>query len=154
MKSIFHAMFGSLVLALIFLFFTSSLVADFWYTQDVISSVKSLILQGFFWLIPMLVITGFLGLSLAKFRQGRMIESKKKRMLWILLICIVILLPAAYRLNSSAQRGEFDIVYSVVQSIEYLFDLITLTLLGLNFRDGVKLVSRESMSPNDREINS
>jgi hypothetical protein len=150
MKTVFHAMFASLLLAIIFLFFTASLVTQYWYAKDYIPAVKSLILQGMFWLIPMLVITGLLGLSLAQYRQASLIESKKKRMLWILLICIAVLLPAAYTLNSMAQEGEFNLWYSAIQFIEYIFDLIVLTLLVLNFRDGVRLVASEAVSAGDK----
>ncbi|QWE17239.1 hypothetical protein [Polynucleobacter sp. AP-Nino-20-G2] len=150
MKVIFHAMFGSLLLAMISSFFAASLVTQYWYAGDVIVSVKSLVLQGFFWLIPFLLATGLLGLSLAKNRQGRVVESKKKRMLWIVLLCIAILFPAAYTLDAMAQKGEFDLWYFLVQAIEYIFDLIALVLLGLNFRDGVKLVAIQAASPGDR----
>ena len=142
MKSVFHAMFGSLLLAMISLFLMASLISEIWYAKDVISTVKFVILQAFFLLLPMLAITGFLGLSLAKLRRGRLIDGKKIRMIWIILICVVILLPAAYQLNSLAEKGEFDFLYLNIQLIEYIFDLLALALLGLNFRDGVKLVDR------------
>lgn len=150
MKAIFHAMFGSLLLAMISIFFVASLVTQYWYAGDEVASVKLLVLQGFFWLIPILVVTGLLGLSLAKHRQGIVIESKKKRMLWILLICIAILFPAAYTLSAMAQKGEFDLLYFLIQAFEYVFDFITLTLLGLNFRDGVQLVAIQAAAPGDK----
>jgi len=144
MKTVFHALFGGLSLLLVFSALAASLIAELWYSQGVISEVNELVFQGMLLLLVILGCTAALGLSLGRTRQGRIVQTKKKRMFWILAITILALLPSTYLLNTYVRNEQFDLLYVLPQSIEYVFDVIVLILLGLNFRDGSKLVGRDA----------
>ena len=94
MKSRAHAIFGSIALLCIFSFWTSTLISELFLSQVAIVAVKGTILQAMWILIPAMVATGGSGFVLAKNRAGRLVESKKRRMPFIALNGVLILLPA------------------------------------------------------------
>ena len=49
------------------------------------------------------------------------------------------MVPAALFLNFKAGRGEFDTLFYSVQLVELFVGLAQLTLLGLNFKDGMRM---------------
>lgn len=151
MKTILHAMFGTIALTLVSASLVASMVTEFWYSQEVISEVKALTLQGMLLLVFILSITAIFGLVLSKKRQGNIVEAKKKRMIWILLIAILVLLPIAYLLSLHAETEKLDWLYFLPQGIEYIFDVIILILLGLNFMDGNKLVQQSAVGVDDKQ---
>lgn len=53
-----------------------------------------------------------------------------------------IMIPAAIYLSIKATAGEFDAPFYVVQAIELATGLIQLTLLGKNFKAGLRLSGR------------
>lgn len=140
MKTILHAMFGVLSFGLILASLISSLVVEIWYSQGEIADIKALVVQFILLLLVLLGFATLLGLSLGKTRRGQIVETKKKRMAWIFAIATLIFLPIAYVLNQYAKQGQFNWIYFVLQSIEYVFDIIFLILLGFNMRDGNILV--------------
>lgn len=151
MKTVLHAMFGTIALTLVFASLLASLVSELWYSQEIISEVKALTLQGMLLLVLTLSLTAIYGLVLSKKRQGNIIQAKKKRMIWILLIATLVLLPISYLLSLHAQTEKLDWLYFVPQGIEYIFDAIILILLGLNFIDGVKLVRQSAVGVDDKQ---
>ncbi|CAM3728476.1 hypothetical protein [Polynucleobacter arcticus] len=151
MKTVLHAMFGTIALTLVFASLLASLVSELWYSQEIISEVKALTLQGMLLLVLTLSLTAIYGLVLSKKRQGNIIQAKKKRMIWILLIATLVLLPISYLLSLHAQTERLDWLYFVPQGIEYIFDVIILILLGLNFIDGVKLVRQSAVGIDDKQ---
>lgn len=86
--------------------------------------------------------TGGAGFSLAKARTGRLIDGKKKRMAFIAFNGILIMIPSALFLNHKAAIGGFDTTFYTVQVLELAVGLVQLTLMGMNFRDGLKLAGR------------
>lgn len=140
MKTILHALFGLFAFALIFLSLTASMITEIGYSQGEISEVRAFILDGILLLELILGFTLVLGLSLARTRKGRIIDSKKKRTLWVFSISAFILLPIAYLLSVYAKDDNFNLLYFACQFIEYAFDIVALIFLGLNIRDGGKLV--------------
>ena len=54
----------------------------------------------------------------------------------------LIMIPSALFLNDKAANGEFDNWFYMVQTIELIVGAIQITLLGLSFRDGLKLSGR------------
>ncbi|MBV6494836.1 MAG: hypothetical protein LDLANPLL_02873 [Turneriella sp.] len=52
---------------------------------------------------------------------------------------LLLMIPAALFLNYKAGRGEFDTTFYVVQIAELSVGIAQLTLLGLNFKDGMRM---------------
>lgn len=142
MKSRAHAVFGSIALLCIFSFWISTLISELFLSQAAIVSVKGTILQAMWILIPAMVATGGSGFVLAKNRSGRLVESKKKRMPFIALNGVLVLLPAAFYLHSKAQAGAFDTSFYAVQAVELIAGATNLWLLSKNMYDGLKLAGR------------
>ena len=142
MKSRAHAIFGSIAMLCIFSFWTSTLFTELFLSQAAIVSVKGIILQAMWILIPAMVATGGSGFALAKGRSGRLVESKKKRMPFIALNWVLVLLPSAVYLHSKAQAGAFDTSFYAIQVVELVAGAINLWLLSNNMYDGLKLAGR------------
>ncbi|MFM2074369.1 MAG: hypothetical protein RJB34_674 [Pseudomonadota bacterium] len=142
MKSRAHAIFGSIAMLCIFTFWTSTLISELFLSQSVMVAVKGMILQAMWILIPAMVVTGGSGFSLAKGRSGRLVESKKKRMPFIALNGLLVLLPSAIYLHSKAQSGVFDTSFYAIQAVELVAGAVNLWLLSKNMYEGLKLAGR------------
>jgi hypothetical protein len=142
MKSRAHAIFGSIAMLCIFCFWTSTLVTELFMSKEAIVTVKGIILQAMWILIPAMVATGGSGFSLAKGRTGRLVDSKKKRMPFIAVNGLLVLLPSAFFLHSKALAGAFDASFYAIQAVELVAGAINLWLLSKNMHDGLKLAGR------------
>ena len=142
MKSRAHAFFGSIAMLCIFSFWTSTVISELFLSQSAIVAVKGMILQTMWILIPAMVATGGSGFFLAKGRSGRLVDSKKKRMPFIALNGLLVLLPSAIYLHAKAQSGTFDTSFYGVQAVELVAGAINLWLLSKNMYDGLKLAGR------------
>lgn len=141
MMTIIHAMFGVACFMLVLTFLLASLVSEIWYPGDTIAQVRSQIFHGMLMLLPILLIATVMGISLGKNRKEKIIDNKKRRIFWIFVIYCLVFLPTAYLLEQFSRAGLFNSIYFLAQLIEYVFDLIVLALLALNFRDGGRLVA-------------
>lgn len=74
---------------------------------------------------------------LAKERRAGLIGAKIKRMPYIAVNGILILIPSAFFLASKASAAEFDTSFYVVQALELVAGAINITLLNINMRDGL-----------------
>jgi len=142
MKPVFHAVAGAVAMLCILSFWTSTAISELFLAQGAVVAVKQAILQGMLLLIPAMAITGGSGFSLAGSRSGRFVDAKKKRMKIIAMNGLLIMLPSAFFLSHKATAGEFDTVFYVVQMAELAVGVVQLTLMGLNFRDGLKFAGR------------
>jgi hypothetical protein len=142
MKSRLHAAAGTGAILCILVFWVSTLVSELFLSPEAVVTVKQGILRAMWFLIPALIATAGSGFALAKIRAGRLIEQKKRRMPFIALNGVLILLPSAYYLCQKATAGEFDHTFIAIQALELLAGAINLTLLALNFRDGLRLARR------------
>lgn len=79
---------------------------------------------------------------LARTRQGRLVEAKKKRMPLIAANGLLVMIPCAIFLNRWAAAGTFDTAFYVVQTLELLVGAVNFTLMGMNIRDGMKMSGR------------
>ena len=70
------------------------------------------------------------------------IGNKKKRMPFIAINGLFVLLPCAVYLHHLAQLGQFDTTFYIVQITELVAGFTNLTLMTLNIRDGRKLKRR------------
>jgi hypothetical protein len=139
MKPIMHATAGAVALLCIATFWTSTVVAEFFMASATILTVKTMILYGIVLLVPALMFTGASGFALARRRKGGLIARKLRRMPFIAANGFLILIPAAWWLQSKAAAGEFDASFLAVQGLELAAGAVNFTLLVLNFRDGLRL---------------
>lgn len=124
-------------------FFISTVLVELFGNESQIQLVKSLIvLPGLFLLIPAMALTGMTGFLMSKNRKGKLLAAKQKRMPFIAINGLLVLLTAALYLNHLASAGTFDSTFYIVQIIELIAGAINLSLMSLNIRDGRKLAGR------------
>ena len=147
MKTKIHAIAGIIGFLTIALFWTSTLYSELFTDHTTIAAIKAAILKGMFVLVPAMVIVGASGMSLGGKRQDRLSLAKKKRMPIIAANGLLILLPAAFYLESKATSGAFDTAFYAVQVLELFAGVANLTMMGLNIRDGLTLTGRIGRKP-------
>ena len=98
-------------------------------------------------LIPTLAAAGRSGISLAKGRKFGLVGAKLKRMPFIAGNGLLILVPSAIFLAARANAGQFDAWFFGVQALELLAGATNIALLGLNFRDGLRISGRLRCRP-------
>ncbi len=142
-KSILHGLLGFTALCIISTFWITTLVSELFLEYSAVILVKQLIVR--YGLVSLVLVMGGLGISgnlLGKNRKGHLLEGKKKRMPIIAINGIFIMIPSALFLNYKATNQDFNYWFYAVQAIELTVGAVQLTLLGLSFRDGLKLSGR------------
>lgn len=140
MKRSLHAMAGLIAIAMIVLFIVATLYSEFSGNRDLIFVVKrGIAFPGIEILVCVMVLAGGSGRSLAKSRSVALAAKKARRMRFVALNGIAILIPCAILLAYWATYGILTARFYVVQSIEILAGLTNLTMLVLNMRDGLLL---------------
>ena len=143
MTLILHRLAAPLAILCIATFFSATIFVELVGTTESIATVKSLILwPGLFILVPAIAIAGGSGFALAKSRSGKLVHQKKKRMPFIGVNGILVLIPCAVLLERWASVGAFDLNFYIVQGIELLAGAINLILMGMNMRDGYRMSGR------------
>jgi hypothetical protein len=142
MKTVVHATAGTIAFILIASFWISTLVSELFLSLQAIELVKHGILYAMWILIPALMITGTSGFYLAKQHSSNLLTNKKRRMPIIALNGLLLLLPAALYLHNKATSLEFDVYFYGAQCIELIAGAANIVLIGLNIRDGLRLVGR------------
>ena len=142
MIKIIHPIAGLLALITISFFWISTVLAELIGQAAMIATVKTAIPWGFILLIPALMVTAGSGFSLSKYRSGRLVGVKRRRMPVIAANGFFVLVPAAFFLAFKADAGELDLWFYGVQLLELLAGVINITLLTLNLRDGMRLSGR------------
>lgn len=147
MKKRVHMVAGSLGLALITTFFISSVLVELFGDDAAIAQVKRLILIGIVVLVPSMMITGASGQALRGARRGPRILIKQRRMIAIAATGLLVLVPSAITLDRLASAGTFDTTFTLIQIVELVGGAVNITLMGLNFRDGLLLTGRIRRRP-------
>lgn len=143
MKQIVHRVASISAFLCIATFFFSTLVVEIFGSHEALVMLKSLILvPGIPILVLSLAMTGATGFVLGKRRKGAWVAAKKKRMPFIAVNGLLVLLPCAVFLDQLAAAGRFDMTFYSVQAIELIAGGINLSLMSLNIRDGLKLSGR------------
>ncbi|TPW31778.1 hypothetical protein FJU08_08540 [Martelella alba] len=146
MPKIAHRLAGGGAMLLVAMFLTATLTSELLIGQTAVPGVKRAILFGIALLIPLLIITGTSGLSLARRMKGPAIRAKLIRMRLIAANGVLILLPAAIYLDHKAEAQQFDLAFVTVQFLEIAAGLIQLTLLTANMRAGLRLAAKRGQS--------
>lgn len=142
MKPIVHAIAGTTAMLIIVGFWTATLVSEIFLDYAAVAAVKHAIVYGLFLLVPFMAATGGSGFALGKTRKGYLLDRKKKRMAIIGTNGLLVMIPAAIFLNGKAAAGEFDALFYAVQAVELIVGVVQLALMGMNFRDGLKLAGK------------
>lgn len=142
MKPIVHAIAGITAMIIIAGFWTATLISEIFLDYAAIAAVKHAIVYALFLLVPFMAATGGSGFVLGKTREGWLLDQKKKRMAIIGTNGLLVMIPAAIFLNGKAAAGEFDAAFYAVQAVELIVGVVQLTLMGMNFRDGLKLAGK------------
>ncbi|ASK27388.1 hypothetical protein [Neisseria chenwenguii] len=131
-----HAIAAVMAFCCIALFWSSTLISELFLSLAAVVKVKQLIVYTMILFIPSMAIMGATGMKMGGKSTFAPIAAKRKRMPVIAMNGLLILLPAAFFLNSKAQAEAFDSVFYTVQVIELLAGLVNLSLMGLSMRDG------------------
>jgi len=139
MKPVAHAIAGATAMFIIINFWFATAVSELFLDHAAVATVKHAIVYGLFLLVPAMAAVGGSGFFLAGKRKGRLLERKKTRMRVIGANGLLVMIPAALFLDAKAAAGAFDIAFYSMQAVELLVGGVQLTLMGMNFRDGLKL---------------
>lgn len=124
-------------------FFISTIIVELFGSKEAISLVKTwIVAPGLYILVLAMILVGSTGFSASKNRQGQLITNKKKRMPFIAINGLFILIPCAITLNHWAAAGMFDMKFYIVQGVELIAGATNLTLMGLNIRDGFQMTGK------------
>lgn len=120
-------------------FWTSTLISELFLSQDMVIWVKNAIAYGVFLLIVAMAVTGATGFKMGGKSKHRNIVAKKKRMPFIALNGLLVLLPCAFYLCYRANLGQFDGVFYGIQAVELVAGFVNLVLMGLSMKDGMSI---------------
>lgn len=137
-----HPLAGAVALGLIALFWLSTVIAEASGSLAAIVAVK----RGVVLLLPALVIAVIAtGVTGRRGASGRA-PAKRRRMMVIAANGVLVLVPCALALYYLAAGGRFDTVFVAIQAMELAAGAVNITLMRLNFRDGMRL-RRSGLSP-------
>jgi len=142
MMKLIHPVAGAFALAIITVFWLSTVLTEVFAGPALVTRVKMWIPWGFLLLVPFLALAGASGLRLARPMRGRLVAAKRKRMPIIALSGLVVLIPSALFLAAKAEAGAFDASFYAVQAVELIFGAVNITLLAMNMRDGLRMKGR------------
>lgn len=143
MKPIVHATAGATAMIVIASFWTATVISELLLDHSAVAAVKQAIVDGLVVLVPCMVATGGSGFVLSKAcKGGALLARKKKRMAIIGTNGLLLMIPIAIFLDAKAGAGEFEAVFYLVQAGELIVGAIQLALMGMNFRDGLRLAGR------------
>lgn len=148
MTRLIHPVAGAVAILTIAIFWLSTAVGELFASDAIVTTIKTSIPWGFLLLVPALMAAGGSGVTLARGRpRAGLVGTKIQRMRLTAVNGIVILMPSALFLASKARAGEFDTSFYAVQVLELMAGAVNITLLGLNFRDGLKMKGRFRGAP-------
>ena len=127
---------------LIVTFFSSTVIADLWGSEETIVQVKQLILFAVPLLVLAMMATGITANKIYRAKPKGIFAAKQTRMKIAAANGLIILIPAACFLALWSGRGQFDQVYWVVQAVELIAGFTNAVLMGLNIRDGIRLAKK------------
>jgi len=143
-KTRIHAAAGGLGFLVILTFWSSTVISELAGSAESIAAVKQAILWGMALLIPCLALAGATGMALGRRRKDVEAQRKKKRMPFIALNGLTVLVPSAFFLADRAADRLFDTWFYGVQVIELTAGAVNLTLIGLNIHDGLRMARRRA----------
>ncbi len=144
MKAKVHAAAGAAALLVVGSFWLATVATELSGNLETIAAVKAGVLAGMAVLIPLMIVAGASGFSLAQDWKSPTVLRKKRRMRIVAANGILVLLPSAYVLAGWAGEGRFDAAFLAVQALELAAGAVNIALLSLNMRDGLALRRKPS----------
>jgi hypothetical protein len=141
-KTRVHGIAGALALGLISTFMVSTIAVELLGDHADILALKRLIAYGLALVVPCMGLAGGTGFSLSRRRGGRIVEGKKRRMRFVAMNGLLLLVPSALILYQLARAGRFGPLFFTVQGIELVAGAINIFLLSRMMRDGFRLTGR------------
>lgn len=120
-------------------FWTSTLIAELFLSSAKVATVKFVIACALFFFVPLIMATALTGFTMGGQARHPMLNRKRRRMKFIAINGLLILVPCAILLSVRARDGVFDSVFIAIQTLEIVAGAINLILIGLNIRDGIRL---------------
>ncbi|WP_079324974.1 hypothetical protein [Vibrio sp. L85] len=120
---------------LIMSFFTSTVAVELFGDHHTILAVKTYISYAIWAVVPLMAAAGITGSKMAPNVKKGPLAAKKKRMPFVAMNGILILVPAAIYLQHLAASNQFDTTFYIVQLVELLAGFTNLTLMTLKIRD-------------------
>ncbi|MDQ2084258.1 hypothetical protein RA307_29065 [Xanthobacteraceae bacterium Astr-EGSB] len=145
-----HPAAGIAAFLTILCFWGSTVVVELGGDGTRIAAVKLAILWGLAVLIPAIAVAGATGARLAGRSRQPVAAGKLRRMRFIALNGIAVLVPCAVVLQQRAGMGLYDRTFALVQAAELVAGAVNLALIGLSIRDGFKLTRRFGLSATAR----
>jgi hypothetical protein len=108
-----------------------------------LTGIERTVPWGFVVLIPALLAAGVTGQRIAGGWASLVLRHKLRRMRLALLITVLILLPASLALAHLASIGAFAYEFLLEEAVALSFGALTICLLAMNARDGVRLLQGE-----------
>lgn len=142
-----HAIAGFVGLVIILRFLGHTAYAELYGDAASILAVKSWIVWRLPVLIVALAVAGATGFALAGPSPRGLAARKLARMRVIAVNGILVLVPAAIFLFWKAEAGEFDATFAALQTIEFIAGGVNIVLIGMSFRDGLRLTGRLRRCP-------
>ncbi|MDI2090895.1 hypothetical protein [Commensalibacter oyaizuii] len=137
--SFIHRIAGITALIILLIFWFSTVTTELSGHLNFIKNVKILIPYGFIFLIPALIIVSGTGSKMAGKINNPAIHHKKKRMPFIALNGLIILIPCALYLRYLAVHEHLDFTFFLIQIVELIAGGVNITLLMLNVLAGINL---------------
>jgi hypothetical protein len=134
-----HPVAGGLSMLLIGAFWVATVASEVSGSNAAVYAVKTGILWSLCAMVPLLALTGISGFRLGRNSTLPLIDAKRRRMPFIALNGLLILVPSAVFLQQRAAVGQYDTSFVVVQGVELVAGLANLILLALNMRDGFRV---------------
>lgn len=123
-------------------FWTSTVAVEMLGGPASILAVKAAVLWGLLILVPAIAAAGATGFRMAGRSAEPHLARKRRRMPFVALNGLLVLVPCAVFLHARAAAGNFGGTFALVQGIELLAGAMNLALMGLNMRDGLALTRR------------
>lgn len=139
MRKTIHAVAGTGALMLVSAFWLSTVASEVSGSPDVIAAVKRGILYGLPVMVLLMAAAGGSGFALAGKARSGLVGVKRRRMPFIALNGLMVLVPAALFLGWRAAAGQFDAAFYAVQGVELVAGAVNIALLVLNLRDGLAM---------------
>ena len=134
-----HTVSSAIGLAFIASFWTSSVIAELFLSQQAVATVKQVIVYAFILFIPAMLIAGISGNKLAANSSDPLMRAKRRRIPKIALNGLLVLLPCAFCLNHLAQAEQFSATFYAVQIMELIAGAANLAMMTQNVGDGFRL---------------
>jgi hypothetical protein len=134
-----HLVASLTALLTITFFLVSSAIVEGLGNDADIHSLKRWILRGLVVLVPALAAAGLSGRKLAGRSRASIVRRKQRRLQLVAATGVMLLIPCAITLERLAARRDLGLAFQLVQTLEFLAGTLNLTLLMLNFRDGLAL---------------